>query len=252
MLSFQVSVLGALFVSFRPTRFRSHSRSTGACLFSAFPLLFRFLSSTSVPVLTTQPSVLPFPSSWFCLSGAFPVPQLFLSASPLSAFSSAWFPMLRFRFSVLGALFVSFHPSRFRSHSRSTGASLPLSPSGFPLTSAFFRPLPLGSDYSAFRSFFSLLPVLPCRRFLQCFFPLPSSLLPCFPSDSGTQPSAIPFALAVLPHSGYLSASAFFLSAPGLFPLAFALGSGYSAWECMLFSHFPVRSAPSRPQRTFT
>ena len=124
MLSFQVSVLGALFVSFRPTRFRSHSRSTGACLFSAFPLLFRFLSSTSVPVLTTQPSVLPFPSSCLRLSVACPVLRFFLSASPFSPFSSAWFPMLCFRFPVLGFLFVSFHPSRFRSHSRSTGASL--------------------------------------------------------------------------------------------------------------------------------
>ncbi|MBQ8145090.1 MAG: hypothetical protein IJ042_09935, partial [Butyricicoccus sp.] len=34
---------------------------------------------------------------------------------------------------------------------------------------------------------------------------------------------------AVSPHSGYLSAPAFFLSASGLFPLAFATGSGYLA-----------------------
>ena len=127
MLSFPVPVLSSLFVSFRPSLFRSHSCSTGACLLlslSAFPLLFRFLSSASFPVLTTQPSVLPFPSSWPCLSVAFPVLQFFLSAPPLSTFSSAWFPMLLFRFPVLGFLFVSFHPSRFRSHSRSTGASL--------------------------------------------------------------------------------------------------------------------------------
>ena len=51
----------------------------------------------------------------------------------------------------------------------------------------------LDSDYSAFRSFFSLLPVLPCRRFLRCFFPLPSGLFPCLPSDSGTQPPALLF-----------------------------------------------------------
>ena len=38
-----------------------------------------------------------------------------------------------------------------------------------------------------------LLPVLPCRRFLRCFFPLPSGLFPCLPSDSGTRPAAIPF-----------------------------------------------------------
>ena len=34
---------------------------------------------------------------------------------------------------------------------------------------------------------------------------------------------------AVSPHSGYLSASAFVLAVSGLFPFAFALGSGYSA-----------------------
>ena len=108
------------------------------------------------------------------------------------------FPCLPPRLFVLGFLFVSFHPSRFRSHSCSTGASLLLSLSGFPLSSAFFRPLPFGSDYSAFRSFFSLLPVLPCRRFLRCFFPLPSSLFPCLSSDSGTQPPAFLFSVHCL------------------------------------------------------
>ena len=71
------------------------------------------------------------------------------------------FPCLLSRLFVLGSLLVSFHPSRFRSHSRSTGASLLLSPSGFPLTSASFRPLQLGSDYSASRPFLSLLPAFP-------------------------------------------------------------------------------------------
>ena len=69
--------------------------------------------------------------------------------------------MLLFRFPVLGFLFVSFRPSRFRSHSRSTGASLLLSLSGFPLTSAFFRPLKLGLDYSAFRLSFPFFPFSP-------------------------------------------------------------------------------------------
>jgi len=47
---------------------------------------------------------------------------------------------------------------------------------------------------------------------------------------------------AVSPHSGYLSASASFLSASGLFPLAFALGSGYLALGCLLFRFFPAAS----------
>ena len=64
MHSFLVLILGFLFVSFHPSRFRSHSRSTGASLLlslSGFPLSFCILSSASVPVLTTQPSVLSFP-----------------------------------------------------------------------------------------------------------------------------------------------------------------------------------------------
>ena len=48
---------------------------------------------------------------------------------------------------------------------------------------------------------------------------------------------------AVSPHSGYLSASAFFLSASGLFPWAFALGSGYLALGMCSFQTLPIRSA---------
>ena len=80
-------------------------------------------------------SVSSFPlSSRFRLTVACSVLPLRLSASLLFPFRSARFPVLRFRFFVLGFLFVSFHPTRFRSHSRSTGASLP---------SASSRPLPV-------------------------------------------------------------------------------------------------------------
>ena len=122
-------------------------------------------------------SVLPFPSSWPRLSVAFPVLRIFLSASPLSTISSARFPVLPFRFLVLGFLFVSFHP---------TPVSLPqlLTPAlpffsaffrlllfrDFRLLSAFFRPLQPASDYSAFCTFLSPLPVLPWQRFLRCLF----------------------------------------------------------------------------------
>ena len=157
-------------------------------LFPSDPLSFvRFSSGSGYSA-----SGLPFQSSRPCLTVAFPVPDSAL-ASSVSPFFLTRFPVFSFPVPVLGFLFVSFHPSRFRSHSRSTGASLMLSLSGFPLSSAFFRPLPFGSDYSAFRSFFSLLPVLPCRRFLRCFFPLPSSLFPCLSSDSGTQLPAFLF-----------------------------------------------------------
>ena len=76
---------------------------------------------------------------------------------------------------VLGFLFVSFHPSRLRSHSCSTGASHLfrfLASASFPGFSACFplsyQSLPLASDYSAFCSFFSLLPDLPWQRFSRC------------------------------------------------------------------------------------
>ncbi|MBR6541834.1 MAG: hypothetical protein IKT73_01370, partial [Anaerotignum sp.] len=56
--------------------------------------------------------------------------------------------------------------------------------------------------------------------------------------------------LAVSPHSGYLSASAFFLAAPGLFPFAFALGSGYSASNVLLTDTFGSLCLFIFPQRT--
>ena len=105
-----------------------------ALAFGLFPH-FRFLSSASARVLTTQPSVLSFP---------------FFPVSPDGGSS--------------GASFL-FRPACFHA----------------------FRPIP----------------VLSVLHFLSPF--------------------------AVSPHSGYLSASAFFLSVSGLFPLAFALGSGYLA-----------------------
>ena len=117
MPSIPVPVLSFLFVSFRPSLLRSHSRSTGACLPlspPAFPLSLRFLSSPSVPVLTTQPAVLPFPSSWPRLTSGFSSARLRLSASPSSTFSSTRFPVLPFRLLVLGFLSVSFRPSRLR------------------------------------------------------------------------------------------------------------------------------------------
>ena len=86
-----------------------------------------------------------------------------------------------------------------------------------------------GFDYSAFRFFFSL-----------CFFSLTVGpklssfhnlfrLFPYFRFCFGTQPllrflSPLLFHLTAASHSN----SSFFLSASGCFPLAFALGSGYS------------------------
>ena len=186
-------------------RFRSGSGYLASV--SSFPLSTRLR-------LTVASSVLPLHLSTSLL---FPVrsnliSHVFFPGSSYSA--SCSFPFIPPGFAPTAVPPVLPFCSRFRA---------------FPSPSAFFRPLLLGSDYLAFRSFLSLLPVLPCRRFLRCFSPLPSGLFPCLPSDSGTWLPAFPFSLAVSPHSGYLSASAFFLSAPGFFPFAFALGSGYLA-----------------------
>ena len=168
MLSFQVSVLGSLFVSFRPSSLHSHSCSTSAYLvlsLSAFPLPIRFLSSTFLPVPATQPFCSSFPflpvsaSQWLlrCSASA-------LASSALPRSSQPGFPCFRSRFFVLGFLFVSFHPSRFRSHSRSTGASLMLSLSGF---SAYFL--------LSFVCFCSLLTTQPSALSFPCF--------PCSPGS---------------------------------------------------------------------
>ena len=93
--------------------------------------LFRFwlLSLLFLPFLFLPVS----PSQWVFFGAA-------LSAFASLAFPRSFrpgFPCLLSRFFVLGFLFVSFHPSRFRSHSRSTGASLMLSLSGFSLAFRF-------------------------------------------------------------------------------------------------------------------
>ena len=142
--------------------------------------------------------------------------------------------MLSFRFCVLGFLSVSFHPTLLRSHSCSASACLAFPFRFFALA---FRPSCLlsfvrffsGFDYSAIRFFFSL-----------CFFSLTVGpklssfhnlfrLFPYFRFCFGTQPllrflSPLLFHLTAASHSN----TSFFLSVSGHFPLAFALGSGYS------------------------
>ena len=88
-----------------------------------------------------------------------------------------------------------------------------LSPSG----SLSFVRFPSGSGYSAFRSFLSLLPALPCRRFPRCFFLFRPACFHAFLPIPvlGLLQFLSPFAGSL--HSSYPSASAFFLSSlPGL------------------------------------
>ena len=146
--------------------------------------------------------------------------------------SQPGFPCFLSRFFVLGFLFVSFRPSRFRSHSRSTGASLLFRfrfSSGLsaclPVSFVPFSPL-LTTQPSALS--FPFFPFSPgsgsfgALRFLSSpSFPLPVGLFPCLPSDSGTQLPALPFSASLFRVTGttQLPASCFQLGRSPLLPL---------------------------------
>jgi len=239
MPSVPVLVLGCLFVSFRPSLIRSHSCSSGAALLLSppgCPHPLGFLSSSLLPVPATQPLLLPFRSTRPRLAVASPVRSLrfrFLS-SPRSLRPD--FSCLPSRFSYLALLFVSFRPSLIRSHSCSSGAALLLSPPGCPHPLGFLSSalLPVPATQPSVLSF-PFFPVSPdggssgavflfrpaCCHALR---PIPVLSFLFFLSP-----------LAVSPRSGYLSASAFDLSASGFLPLAFALGSGYLALGCVIW-----------------
>ena len=146
MHSFPVLVLGSLSVSFRSSLFRSRSCSTGDSL-SGLLLGFRFLSSTS--------ALAPHYSAFcFSLSDFLFLPHSGLSSCRIrshfyaSPFFPAWFLVHSSLVLILGSLFVSFRPSLFRSHSRSTSACLLLSLSTFPLLFQLsFVRFFSGSDY---------------------------------------------------------------------------------------------------------
>ena len=157
-----------LLVSFHPSLIRSRSCSSGASL-ALSPSGF----SASLPV-----PFVPFCSASGYLAFCFFLSALHGSASQwlprcaASTHASTVFPVRPSLVShallpvlVLGFLFVSFRPSRFRSHSCSTGASLlfrfRFSSGLFRLPSGSLRPLRPASDYSAFRAFLSPLPDLP-------------------------------------------------------------------------------------------
>ena len=184
-------------------------------------------------------SVSSFPlSSRPCLTVACPVLPLCLSASLLFHFCSTRFPVFLFRFFVLGSLFVSFHPTRFRSHSRFPGASLlfrflsSTSLLGFSLASLSFvhcRSV-LTTQLSVFLFPSSRSPLSAVPSVLSVRLAAPSLFLfwpACF---HAVLPISVLSSLqflspsAVSPHSGYLDASASSFRFRPL-PLASALGS---------------------------
>ena len=117
------SVLGPLFVSFRPSLLRSHSRSTGArsAFASRFSVPFRALSTASVPFSATQLSALLFPLLQTVASHRLRSCSVHLSAPRPSPFLQPGDPCRPSGSSVLGPLPVSFRPSLLRSRSCSTG-----------------------------------------------------------------------------------------------------------------------------------
>ena len=222
---------------------------------SVFPLPLRFLSSASLPVLATQPLFLPFlflpasASQWLvrCCLSAFRLPcfsasappgfPCFASASSYSAFCSFPFILPGFAPTAVPPV-LPFRP-------------LPLVrfPSGLFPRFAFFRPLPLGSDYSAFRLSFPFFPFSPVGGSFGAAsqpcgllaFPLPYGLLPCRPSDFGTQLTALPFSLRCL-------ASQWLPQRLGLLPFGsqpLSPGFRFRFW-LLSFGKYPLQIPPSR------
>ena len=118
--------------------------STVTRFLSAFFLLcFSQFSSLLFWILTTQPLFLPFPSSCFRLTVAFPVLDFCFRFFRFPRYLLPDFSCIPYRFWYLYLLFVSFHPSLIRSHSCSSGAYFKLSLfSIFRSPSTFFRLLP--------------------------------------------------------------------------------------------------------------
>ena len=155
-------------------------------------LVSTFFRPLQFRILTTQPLFLPFPSSCFRLTVAFPVLVFSFRFLRLPRFLLPDFSCFRLRLWYSYLLFVSFHPSLIRSHSCSSGAYFKLSLSVFsaslPLSFVRFR---FASGYSAFcfslsaSSCSCLTAAVSVLDFCFRFFRLPRYPLPdfsCIPS----------------------------------------------------------------------
>ena len=247
MPSFPVPVLGSLFVSFRPSlihfpqlflRCLPHALAFG--LSASLPLSFvRFFSGSDYSAFCFFRSLLPGRASqglFQCSSSSFRLPRFppslpsgfpcFFSGFRYLAFCSFPFILPGFAPTAVPPVLPFF-----------SAFSRPLLSRAFRLPSSSFRPLQPASDYSASCSFFSPLPNLPWQRFLRC---APVSFVPfAFLFCPACFHAFLP--IPVLSFLQFLSTSscfrltvATFSRGPsdfssGLFPLAFALGSVYSA-----------------------
>ena len=168
-------------------------------LLSFLFLPFRFISVSASTVASSVFPVIPNPVSRVFFPGS----RTRLSVSFLSSFPDS-LPQLFLRCLPYALCFRSFS-----------------------LSIAFFRPLSISvlTTQPSVLSF-PFFPFFPDGGSSGAYFPLRSGLLPCLSSDCGTQLTAILF-------SECCFASQWLTSAPrlryGRFPLAYAVGSGYSA-----------------------
>ena len=148
-----------------------------------FPFALAFGLSASGPITFV---LFPSASSYLASVSSFPISSRFpltagLLRCALSALASLAFPVLsnpvsrvvfpgfRTRLSVCFlSSFPASLPQLFHRCFPFSAFFRPLLFGLFCLLSTFFRPFQLASDYSAFCSFFSLLPVFPWQRFLRC------------------------------------------------------------------------------------
>ena len=245
MLSFQVPVLGLAdgFISPFPDSLPQLFLRCLPCafafgLFPFLPLSFvRFSSGSgysasvsSFPLLPCSASQLlfrcylsAFPASWFstsvppsfpCFPSVFKYSAFCLFPFILPSFAPTAVPPVlplcsRFRaFPLLPLSFVRFHSVLTTQPSVLSFPFFPFSPDGGSFGASFLFRL------ACFHAFLPIL-VLSFLHFRSPF--------------------------TVSPHSGYLSASAFLLSVSDLFPLAFALGSGYLALGKYPSQILPIR-----------
>ena len=245
MTYFQVPVLGFLFVSFRSTLIHSHSCSSGDSLVLSLSGLSASSSLSFVRVLLAS-SYLAFcffrsllPDSieqWFpqCFDSSFRLPRFppylpsgfpyFFSGFRYLAFCLFPFVLPGFTPTAVSPVIPFFHFL----------ASVSLSGLSATFRFSFVHLSPLQTTQLSDLSFpfFSISPV--SGSFDACL-PHPSCLLPCFPSDCGTQLPAIPFSDHCFVSQVLLQCLSFFLTEVSWFPLAYALGSGYSAFGFFLF-----------------
>ena len=204
--------------------------------FRSFPFQSCFLSSADLPVLATQPSVASFPA----LPGF--ASQLLSRCCPLCfrfpGFPLPFHPVSRASLSVLStwlsAGFLSSLPVPLPQPLPwclpFSGFFRPLLVRPFPFRSTFFRPPTFSSDYSASALSFPFFPVFPSSGSSGACFPFRCA---CFHAFLPVLVLSSLFFLSPTPVSPRrrllrLSRPAFRFSR---FPFAYALGSGYSAWD---------------------